>query len=206
MSCTEITCELQTTTFRHVNLVSGIRCEVPHDQHVSHPDHLFRGDMKLGAKQNYYCESGYGKTAEEATCTRDGWTPNPLCAGMKCGPPPHVNNADTVEMTKKEYNTGERVEYMCFNKYTLDSHPAFSKYLTCQQGEWRGNIKCLMPCSVTVGDMDERGIELAFADQQKMFAPHDDHITFKCQRGKVSVGFALRQKCNDGVITLPVCV
>uniref|UniRef100_A0A671SQ34 Beta-2-glycoprotein 1 n=1 Tax=Sinocyclocheilus anshuiensis TaxID=1608454 RepID=A0A671SQ34_9TELE len=126
---------------------------------------LFRGDMKLGAKQNYYCESGYGKTAEEATCTRDGWTPNPLCAGMKCGPPPHVNNADT-------------------------------------QGEWRGNIKCLM----TVWEMDERGIELAFTDQQNMFAPHDDHITFKCQRGKVSVGFALRQKCNDGVITLPVCV
>ncbi|XP_016094719.1 complement factor H-related protein 4-like isoform X2 [Sinocyclocheilus grahami] len=251
--CLEITCELQTTTFRvikinpegktifragesveitcskkrlwfnketsktftcqdngewdHKPVCEGIRCEVPHDQHVSHPDHLFRGDMKLGAKQNYYCESGYGKTAEEATCTRDGWTPNPLCAvSRKCGPPPHVNNADTVEMTKKEYNTGERVEYMCFNKYTLDSHPAFSKYLTCQQGEWRGNIKCLMPCSVTVGDMDERGIELAFADQQKMFAPHDDHITFKCQRGKVSVGFALRQKCNDGVITLPVCV
>uniref|UniRef100_A0A673LQX7 Beta-2-glycoprotein 1 n=1 Tax=Sinocyclocheilus rhinocerous TaxID=307959 RepID=A0A673LQX7_9TELE len=132
--------------------------------------------------------------------------PYPICGvSKKCGPPPHVNNADTVEMTKKECNTGERVEYMCFNKYTLDSHPAFSKYLTCQQGEWRGNIKCLMPCSVTVGEMDERGIELAFADQQKMFAPHDDHITFKCQRGKVSVGFALRQKCNDGVITLPVC-
>uniref|UniRef100_A0A673LP46 Sushi domain-containing protein n=1 Tax=Sinocyclocheilus rhinocerous TaxID=307959 RepID=A0A673LP46_9TELE len=66
-----------------------------------------------------------------------------MTVSKKCGPPPHVNNADTVEMTKKECNTGERVEYMCFNKYTLDSHPAFSKYLTCQQGEWRGNIKCL---------------------------------------------------------------
>uniref|UniRef100_A0A8C1XAJ2 Beta-2-glycoprotein 1 n=1 Tax=Cyprinus carpio TaxID=7962 RepID=A0A8C1XAJ2_CYPCA len=160
--------------------------------------------MKLGAKQNYYCESGYEKMAEEATCTQDGWTPNPLCAEMtvsrKCGPPPPVNNADTVEMTKKEYSTGEGVEYICFNKYTLDTSPPFSRYLTCQQGEWSGNIKCLME------EMNERGIELAFADQQKLFAPHDDHITFTCQRGKILVGFSLRQKCNDGVMTLPKCV
>uniref|UniRef100_A0A8C2E0K8 Sushi domain-containing protein n=1 Tax=Cyprinus carpio TaxID=7962 RepID=A0A8C2E0K8_CYPCA len=61
----------------------------------------------------------------------------------KCGPPPDVNDADTKEMTKNEYNTRERVEYSCFNKYTLDQRPPLSKYLTCEQGEWRGNIKCL---------------------------------------------------------------
>ncbi|XP_042568391.1 E-selectin-like [Cyprinus carpio] len=66
----------------HKPVCGEIRCEVPRDQHVSHPDFYFRGDMKLGAKQNYYCESGYEKMAEEATCTRDGWTPNPLCAEM----------------------------------------------------------------------------------------------------------------------------
>ncbi|XP_052447060.1 complement factor H-related protein 4-like isoform X1 [Carassius gibelio] len=191
-------------------LCTGIRCEVPRDQHVSHPDNYFIGDMKLGAKHNYYCESGYEKNAEEATCTRDGWTPNPLCtvmtASSKCGTPPTVNNADTVEMTKKEYNTGERVEFICFNKYTLDSHSPFSKYLTCQQGKWTGKVKCLKPCAVTVEEMDERGIEPAFTDQQKLFAPHDDHITFKCQWGKNSVGFTPRHKCNDGVMTLPKCV
>uniref|UniRef100_A0A9J8CS42 Complement factor H like 4 n=1 Tax=Cyprinus carpio carpio TaxID=630221 RepID=A0A9J8CS42_CYPCA len=208
---TSKTCTCQENgKWDHKPVCEEIRCEVPRDQHVSHPDFYFRGDMKLGAKQNYYCESGYEKMAEEATCTQDGWTPNPLCAEMtvsrKCGPPPPVNNADTVEMTKKEYSTGEGVEYICFNKYTLDTSPPFSKYLTCQQGEWSGNIKCLKPCTVTVEEMNERGIELAFADQQKLFAPHDDHITFTCQRGKILVGFSLRQKCNDGVMTLPKCV
>uniref|UniRef100_A0A672PRM1 Sushi domain-containing protein n=1 Tax=Sinocyclocheilus grahami TaxID=75366 RepID=A0A672PRM1_SINGR len=61
----------------------------------------------------------------------------------KCGPPPDVNNADTIELKKDEYNTGERVEYSCFNKFTLDLRPSFSKYLTCVKGEWRGNIRCL---------------------------------------------------------------
>ncbi|XP_016409789.1 E-selectin-like isoform X4 [Sinocyclocheilus rhinocerous] len=56
----------------HKPVCEEIRCEVPHDQHVSHLDHFFRRDMKLGAKQYYYCESGYEKMAEEATCTRDG--------------------------------------------------------------------------------------------------------------------------------------
>uniref|UniRef100_A0A9J7X033 Complement factor H like 4 n=1 Tax=Cyprinus carpio carpio TaxID=630221 RepID=A0A9J7X033_CYPCA len=188
-------------------LCAEITCDVPRDQHVSTPNYYFSGDMKLGTKTSYRCESGYRKTAEKATCTRDGWTPKPLCAVPgKCGPPPPVNDGDTVEIRKKEYNTGERVEYMCFNKYTLDLRHPFSRYLTCQQGEWRGNIKCLKPCTVTVEEMNERGIELAFADQQKLFAPHDDHITFTCQRGKILVGFSLRQKCNDGVMTLPKCV
>ncbi|XP_073701022.1 complement factor H-related protein 2-like [Garra rufa] len=183
------------------------RCEFPLDQHVYRPCDYFSGDMKLGAKQYYSCISGYDKTAEEATCTRDGWTPKPLCAILrKCGPPPHVNDSDTKDMTKKEYSTGESVEYMCFNKYTLDLDPPFSKYLTCDQGQWKGNIKCLKPCTVTAEIMDERGIELAYAEQQKMFAPHDDYITFMCQKGKVSRGAALRQQCDDGVMTLPKCV
>ncbi|XP_058615939.1 complement factor H-related protein 2-like isoform X2 [Onychostoma macrolepis] len=160
-------------------------CEAPRDQHVYSPSQYFRGDMKLGARRSYRCESGYDKMAEEATCTRDGWTPNPLCAvSVKCGPPPRVNNADTVEMTKKEYNTGERVEYICFNKYILDQRHSFTKYLTCQQGQWTGNVKCLKPCTVTKELMAERGIDLAYVNQQKMFAPHNDHITFVCLRGK----------------------
>ncbi|KTF70969.1 hypothetical protein cypCar_00050206 [Cyprinus carpio] len=124
-----------------------------------------------------------------------------------CGPPPDVNDADTIELKKHEYNTGERVEYSCFNKYTLDLRPPFSRYLTCEQGEWRGTIKCLKPCTVTVEEMNRRGIELAYVNPQKMFAPHNDYITFACQRGKDLVAVReLRQQCNDGVITLPECV
>ncbi len=69
---------------KHVNLVSESSCEVPRDQHVSSLGYYFKGDMKLGARRSYTCESGYENMAEEATCTRDGWTPKPLCAGMFC--------------------------------------------------------------------------------------------------------------------------
>ncbi|XP_058615937.1 complement factor H-related protein 2-like [Onychostoma macrolepis] len=205
----EATCTRDGWTPKPLCAESG--CEAPRDLHIYRSYDYFRGDMKLGSKLYYSCESGYEKMAAEATCTEDGWTPNPLCAVMtvsvKCGPPPRVNNADTVEMTKKEYNTGERVEYICFNKYILDQRHSFTKYLTCQQGQWRGNVKCLKPCTVTKELMAERGIDLAYVNKQKMFAPHNDHITFACLWGKVSVGITdFRQKCNDGEMTLPECV
>ncbi|XP_048022564.1 complement factor H-related protein 2-like [Megalobrama amblycephala] len=143
------------------------------------------------------------------TCLSDGeWNvPFPKCVGGKCGPPPLVDFADTTEMTTSEYNSGERVEYSCFNKYILvQSHP-YSKYLTCEDGEWRGNIKCLKPCSVSVELMDERGIELRWGGRQNIFSPHGDIISFKCKSGKYSVGLGndLRSTCNDGVMNLPLC-
>ncbi|XP_016372918.1 complement factor H-related protein 3-like isoform X1 [Sinocyclocheilus rhinocerous] len=161
----------------------------------------------INSRIQYKCHRGFEPEEPfEITCDYQGqWTGlrEQCTVSEKCGPPPGVNDADTLEITKKEYNTGERVEYSCFNKYTLDR--PFSKYFTCEQGEWRGKIRCLKPCTVTVEEMERRRIELAYADRQKMFAPHDDHIRFMCQRGKVSGGVPLRQKCNDGVVTLPEC-
>ncbi|XP_043078434.1 complement factor H like 4 isoform X2 [Puntigrus tetrazona] len=191
-------------------LCADIRCKEPLDQHVLSPSDYFREEMKTGGRKTYLCEAGFVKMAEQAVCTRDGWTPNPLCAVMtgsrRCGSPPKVNNADTVQMTKNEYSTGERVEYSCFNKYTLDQQHPYTRSLTCQQGQWTGIIKCLKPCTVTKEIMDERGIDLAYSNQQKVFAEHNDHITFDCLPGKSSLGIKFRQKCNDGEIILPLCV
>uniref|UniRef100_A0A671PR32 Beta-2-glycoprotein 1 n=1 Tax=Sinocyclocheilus anshuiensis TaxID=1608454 RepID=A0A671PR32_9TELE len=171
----------------------------------------FECPVKSGYNLTFSC-NGQGlilKGQREITCQSNGeWSsPFPKCeVSEKCGPPPDVNDADTIEITKKEYNTGERVEYSCFIKYTLDLRPSFSRYLTCVQGEWRGNIRCLKPCTVTVEEMERRGLEFAYVNLQNMFVPHDDHITFMCKRGKVLGGVPLRPQCNDGVMTLPACV
>ncbi len=55
--------------------------------------------------------------------------------------------------------------------------------------------------------MDNRGIELRWKAKEKIISPQNDHIEFACQRGKNVIGNnPLRQKCNDGVMTLPECV
>ncbi|XP_067285674.1 complement factor H-like isoform X2 [Pseudorasbora parva] len=299
-----------------------IKCEVPHDQHVSRPQSYFIGDMKFGATKYYSCMSDYEETATEATCTRDGWTPKPLCTvkmcaapnianadivgewrpkyqiysriqykchpgfepeqpvqiscnhqtvwtGIQqctemcgpppnvdfaqktkktkneyrsgerfeyscletykleepdsnyltceqgqwrgnikclkmCGPPPYVNFAKPTKMTEVKYSSGERVEYSCLETYTLEEPD--SKYLTCEQGQWRGNIMCLKPCSVTMEEMNKRGIKLQWGRQKDILAKHKDSISFVCQDGKYLKVNGLRQSCNDGVMALPECV
>ncbi|XP_043078300.1 complement factor H-like [Puntigrus tetrazona] len=71
---------LNSGDWDHMTECAEISCEVPHNQHVYYPSGYFRRDLRLGVKKTYRCESGYRETAKEATCTRDGWTPNPLCA------------------------------------------------------------------------------------------------------------------------------
>nr|QGH45481.1 complement system-related protein CFH2-2 [Cyprinus carpio] len=82
------------------------------------------------------------KGQREITCQANGeWSsPFPKCEmRTACGPPPHQENADTEEMPKNEYSYGEKVKYMCYNKFTMEGYP----YLTCAQGEWRGYFTCL---------------------------------------------------------------
>ncbi len=62
-----------------MNLVSEIACEDPLEQHVSRP---YWGNLKLGEKQSFSCAPGYRERGDVAICTRDGWTPKPLCTGM----------------------------------------------------------------------------------------------------------------------------
>ncbi|XP_051549691.1 complement factor H-like isoform X5 [Myxocyprinus asiaticus] len=143
----------------------------------------------------------------EITCQSDGkWSPLPICVERShCEEPPSMNheNADTKVITRKEYNSGEKVEYVCFNKYVMEG----DRHLTCVQGEWRGHFTCLKPCTVTVDEMDKKNIELMVGGREKTFSPHKDYITFVCQRHKRPKGYtSFRQMCQNGVMLLPECV
>nr|XP_009294646.1 complement factor H like 4 isoform X1 [Danio rerio] len=135
------------------------------------------------------------------------WNPPfPECTGGICGPPPYVENADTKEMAKTEYKAWEKVEYKCFDKYTLDDRPTYSGFKTCKNGEWTGNIYCLNPCSVTLDTMNEKGIKLKYGPPRKIFSPHKDQIQFACLRENERMKGNSKQICSNGTMTLPECV
>uniref|UniRef100_A0A671R6L4 Complement factor H like 3 n=1 Tax=Sinocyclocheilus anshuiensis TaxID=1608454 RepID=A0A671R6L4_9TELE len=114
------------------------RCEVPLNQHVYLPKYYFSGDLNLGAKRSYSCESGYRETAAEATCTRDGWTPKPLCTEIMCDPPT-IPNAKIVGSQKSNYKIGSRIEYKCRPGF----EPEEPVQITCDsQGQWTGTRQC----------------------------------------------------------------
>ncbi|XP_016310788.1 complement factor H-like isoform X3 [Sinocyclocheilus anshuiensis] len=115
-----------------------IRCEVPHDRYLSRPYSYLRGDMKLGAKRSYSCKFGYRETAKEATCTRDGWTPKPLCAEIMCEAP-NIPNAEIVEGQRPNYRIKSRIEYKCSPGFEPEQHVP----ITCDfQGQWTNIQQC----------------------------------------------------------------
>uniref|UniRef100_A0A672QDS7 Sushi domain-containing protein n=1 Tax=Sinocyclocheilus grahami TaxID=75366 RepID=A0A672QDS7_SINGR len=147
-----------------------ITCETPYGQHVYYPSYSFSGDKKLGTLKSYSCESGYRQTAGEATCTRDGWTPKPLCAGMFCCgvlkslifayhgcltemcAAPNIPNADIVRGQSQKYGVNSIIVFKC--------HPGFEpeelfEIICDYQGQWTGlHQQCAKSCrdlSVTNG-------------------------------------------------------
>ncbi|KAL1251228.1 hypothetical protein QQF64_019024 [Cirrhinus molitorella] len=121
----------------HKPVCAEIRCEVPHDQHVRYPSYYFKGDMKLETKLTYYCENGYDKMADEATCTKNGWTPNPLCA--KTCAAPTIPNAEIVGVLESKYVIFSRIEYQCSPGF----EPEEPVEITCSsRKEWTGYQKC----------------------------------------------------------------
>ncbi|KAK9967449.1 hypothetical protein ABG768_001848, partial [Culter alburnus] len=114
------------------------RCGIPRDQQVADPHSYFRGDMTLGIKIAYFCLYGSEYKRGEATCTRDGWTPKPLCAGKMCAAP-NIPNAEILEYQRSEYNTESRIRYKCRHGFEPEQHVE----ITCNsRTEWTGIRQC----------------------------------------------------------------
>uniref|UniRef100_A0A3P9CIW8 Complement factor H n=1 Tax=Maylandia zebra TaxID=106582 RepID=A0A3P9CIW8_9CICH len=176
-----------------------VTCIRPQDRLLSRWEASWRDETKkLGDTVRYTCISGYKRkdSVTQATCTRDGWEPNPLCEGMGCGRPPPLSDGDTKTSTKQLYQHNEKVEYICQRYYVMKGGP----FKTCNHGEWTGEIRCL-PCTVNRDDMNRHNIRFRFSRDDK----HDDEIEFMCTRGRPVGTLRMRQKCEHGVIHLPTC-
>ncbi|XP_034736593.1 complement factor H-related protein 2-like [Etheostoma cragini] len=170
------------------------------------PEHVYSWDARwwqqsqMGETTRYSCEAGYVKTATWATCTRHGWTPNPLCREIVgCGSPPPLTDGDVKYTLKSNYSHQERVEFMCQSYHTMEGGP----YRTCINGEWIGQMRCLKPCIVNEEVYKQHNITLK--SDGSTFFTHDEMIEFKCARGIPVGAVAMRQRCNGGEILLPTC-
>uniref|UniRef100_A0A3Q3EWR6 Sushi domain-containing protein n=1 Tax=Kryptolebias marmoratus TaxID=37003 RepID=A0A3Q3EWR6_KRYMA len=119
-----------------------------------------------------------------------------------CKTPPPLEDGDTVVIIKQEYEHNEKVQYVCQQSYVMEGGP----YKICKNGAWTGDIRCLKSCTVNTAEMNTRNIEFAYSDKNKLYAPHNGHLTFSCKRGTRKVGSEpMRRKCTNGQMNLPTC-
>ncbi|XP_071342416.1 complement factor H-like isoform X2 [Trachinotus anak] len=116
-------------------MCNEITCELKHP-HVYYWDAYSGQNITLDETVNYWCKPGYKSTdgATWATCTRDGWRPNPLCQEMTCTRH-DIQIADIVNF-KQKYSYHEQAIYVCKDGY----EGRF--YLTCEEDGWNGNPQC----------------------------------------------------------------
>uniref|UniRef100_A0A8D3B9V5 Sushi domain-containing protein n=1 Tax=Scophthalmus maximus TaxID=52904 RepID=A0A8D3B9V5_SCOMX len=125
-----------------------------------------------------------------------------LSAPLDCGRPPTLADGDTKESSQFSYRHNDRVEHVCQSYYVMQGGP----FRTCINGEWTGDITCLKPCTVDREAMNDRNITFRYGRYNKLYANHDDHVAFRCTRGRTVGSVAMRQRCDDGVMELPSCI
>ncbi|XP_039668140.1 complement factor H-like isoform X9 [Perca fluviatilis] len=128
---------------------------------------------KMGETINYRCERGFKSTddATLATCTRDGWTPNPLCQEITCDRK-DIQEADVIGEYKQRYRYNEQVGYVCREGY----QGQFT--LTCRENGWIGNPRC------TERTCNRKDIPKAeVISEYKQTYRYNEQVGYRCRDG-----------------------
>ncbi|XP_073332111.1 coagulation factor XIII B chain-like [Pagrus major] len=172
-----------------------VTCRNQRERNVNYWDVYWGQRITLGDTARYRCRSGYKSTdgTNLATCTRDGWRPNPLCQDIAyCNSPPRVENAFLFTAYKNKYLSDSEVTYQCHDGYTMDGENT----LRCREGEWeKKNINC-----TTIARYCHRPprIENAFvvtSYQEKYL--FDSEVTYQCHDDYTMVG-ENTLRCREG--------
>ncbi|XP_016361784.1 complement factor H-like [Sinocyclocheilus anshuiensis] len=128
----------------------------------------------------------------------------------KCSHPGNTPNGDFKLTKGTEFVFGATVVYTCKKGYKMTSR---TNQHTCTAQGWNNvvpicEVKCGPPSNINNADIKEMiKSEYNTGHRENIFLPHNDATEFACQKGKYLRGNKpLRQKCSDGVMTLPECV
>ncbi|XP_062868401.1 complement factor H-like isoform X2 [Trichomycterus rosablanca] len=153
-----------------------ITCDVPYDKHVYSPDYYFT-KRRLDDSNYYYCHNGFSKTAEKATCTENGWSPQELCTEIVCKAPVITYGKITGNQLNT-YKPGTKVYFQCNPGYE-----SVKTYILCnREGKWDTE----QPCKIKKGACVEISLENGFIYN---FKPGDltnqisQSVSYSCETG-----------------------
>ncbi|KYO31597.1 complement factor H-related protein 5 precursor [Alligator mississippiensis] len=161
-----------------------------------------------GERVDYQCQHGLNLTGSQTlTCMEGEWSPAepPECrdATGKCGPPPTIENGDTIYFALPFYELGSVVEYKCKTTYALVG----SRFVRCDFGQWTNPPTCREPCAASTNEMEKNNIRLKWMHGDKLVVSSGDVVEFECKRGYVNdpTSPSFRAWCLRGVLIYPKC-
>ncbi|KAK2835147.1 hypothetical protein Q5P01_015631 [Channa striata] len=155
-----------------------VTCNRPPDRAISWWDNYWDRKIRLHDTVRYDCRSGYKKPdgVRQATCTRGGWSPDPLCQEITCYTR-DIPNASTGS-TKQIYKYYEEARFVCNEGFRGDF------WLSCRENGWDQNQRCE---EITCRARPYRGAEIV---NYKSTYKYKEQAVYKC-RGGYEGGFSL---------------
>ncbi|XP_069400240.1 complement factor H-related protein 2-like [Ovis canadensis] len=155
------------------------------------------------------CNAGYSLPNGQSSiaCGESGWSSPPVCRRVypqgRCGPPPPIDNGDTVSLPLPQYPPESAVEYKCQAYYVLQG----DKHIVCRNGEWSEPPKCLGACVISEEMMQQHNIQLKWRQDKKLYTRTDDSIEFTCKYGyrPTTPNHTFRTTCHEGKVVYPHC-
>ncbi|XP_068581195.1 complement factor H-like [Cebidichthys violaceus] len=151
---------------------------------------------RLDETVRYSCKRDYKKTdgATVATCTRGGWSPNPLCQEITCNSK-YYEDADIDGEDMYIYRNEEKVKYICKAGY----EGRFT--LTCKERGWTGTPKCIRtPCKKLHID------DAQIINNKKEYYRLDEPVKYTCSNNPKRVfTVTCEQDGWTGIINCSAC-
>ncbi|XP_053549739.1 uncharacterized protein LOC128641198 [Bombina bombina] len=117
---------------------SEISCQKPQISKgvVTNPKNIYKEDDRI----SYSCNPGFkSERNAEATCTGNGWSPEPSCVEIVCYPDRVINGQ--VTQPKVMYKEGETIKVQCDRGFQLEGDANLPR--TCTKNGWSPPMKCI---------------------------------------------------------------
>ncbi|XP_074076993.1 complement factor H-related protein 2-like [Macrotis lagotis] len=185
----------------------GKCCELPPELLNGRPEDSSKEKYCHEDVVEYNCHLGFVRRGPKAIQCNDGeWTTLPTCIEVlgKCGPPPAINNGDITSFLLTQYAPESTVEYRCQRFYVLEGSPT----VTCRNGNWTKEPKCLEACTISEEIMKKNNIELKWRNTEKIYTKTGEETEFTCSERfhPAPSSPPFRAKCVEGQISYPKCI